>query len=115
MIHYDMDLFYDNNLDLFYEIDNTINENNQRQTHYLLLIQNNSDIYFLNESKSSFITSKLVIISMLSLFECITRSSSLFMEKVKLFATVNLIFYVADFFRLFMMSFKYGLILLRYS
>ena len=32
-----------------------------------------------------------------------------------LFAIVNLNFYVSDFLRLFMMSFKYGLILLRYS
>ena len=41
--------------------------------------------------------------SMLSLFECIMHSSSLL-----------LFVYVSDFLRLFMMSFKYGLILLKY-
>ena len=54
------------------------------------------------------------MISMLSLLECITRSSSLSMEEIKLTAIVNPI-HVSDFFRLFMVSFKYGLILLRYS
>ena len=52
---------------------------------------------------------------MLSLFECITRSSSLSMEEIMLFAIINWTFHVSDFLRLFMMSFKYGLILLRYS
>ena len=52
---------------------------------------------------------------MLSLFECITFSSSLSMEVIKLFAIANWIFYVPDFIRLFMISFKYGLTLLRYS
>ena len=55
------------------------------------------------------------MISMLSLFECITCSSLLSKEEIKLFAIVNSIFYVSDFLRLFMMSFKYRLILLRYS
>ena len=55
------------------------------------------------------------MISMLSLFECITRSSSLSMEEKKLFDIVNSIFHVLDFLRLFMMSFKYVLILLKYS
>ena len=54
------------------------------------------------------------MISMLSLLECITRSSSLSMEEIKLTAIVNPI-HVSDFLRLFMVSFKYGLILLRYS
>ena len=49
---------------------------------------------------------------MLSLFECITCSSSLSMEEVKLFAIVNWIFHVSDFLRLFTMSVKYGLTLL---
>ena len=73
---------------------------------------------FLSESKSSFVsssTSSLIIISMWSDFECITRSSSLSMEKIKLFNTINWIFHLSDFLRLFVMSFKYGLILLRYS
>ena len=55
------------------------------------------------------------MISMLSLFEFITRSSSLSMEEIKLFAIVNLIFHVSNFLRLFMKYFKYGLILLRHS
>ena len=53
---------------------------------------------------------------MLSVFECVTRSFSLSMEEIKLFAIANWIFHqMSDFFRLFIMSFKYGLILLRYS
>ena len=52
---------------------------------------------------------------MLLLSECITCSSSLSMEETKLFAVVNWIFPVSNFLRLFMMSFKYGLISLRYS
>ena len=52
---------------------------------------------------------------MLLLIECITRSSSLSMEEIKLFAIVNWIFHVSKFLRLLMMSFKHGLILLRYS
>ena len=52
---------------------------------------------------------------MLSLFERITRSSSLSLEEMKLLAIANLIFHVPDFLRLFMMSFRYGLIKLRYS
>ena len=57
----------------------------------------------------------LIMISMLSLFECITCSSSLSLEEIKLIAIVNCISNVSDFLRLFMMSFKYGVILLRYS
>ena len=52
---------------------------------------------------------------MLSLFECITSSSSLSLENVKIIAIVNWIFYVSDFLRLFMIAFKYGLILLKCS
>ena len=59
------------------------------------------------------------MISILSLFECITCSSSLPTEEIKLFAIVNWIFHVSDFLSLFMFiylySFKCGLILLRYS
>ena len=43
--------------------------------------------------------------SMLSLFECITHSSSLSTEEIMLFAIVNSIFYASDFLRLFMVSF----------
>ena len=51
----------------------------------------------------------------LSLFERTTHSSSLSVEEIKLFNIANWIFYVSYFLRLFIMSFKYGLILLRYS
>ena len=37
------------------------------------------------------------------------------MEEIKLFAIVNWIFHMSDFLGLFMMPFKYGLILLRNS
>ena len=53
---------------------------------------------------------------MLSHFECITHSSSLSsLEEIKLIAIVNWVFYMADFSRSFMMSFKYGLSLSSYS
>ena len=50
---------------------------------------------FLAGSKSSFRTSSassLIMVSMLSLFKCISRTSSLYMEEIKLFVSVNLIF-----------------------
>ena len=50
---------------------------------------------------------------MLSLFECISRPSSLSIEEITLFAIANLMFHLLDFLKLFMMSFKYGLFLLR--
>ena len=77
------------NSNLFYDIYNTITEHNQRQTHYLSSTLN----LFLRESKSSFITlsaSSLIMISMLSLCQCITgSSSSSSMEEIKLCTTVN--------------------------
>ena len=73
MIHQDSDLFYD--------IYNTVNEHNWRQDHYFSLIRPTYfDISFLSYSKSSSITSSVssfIIISILSLFEFISRSSSL--------------------------------------
>ena len=57
----------------------------------------------------------LIIIFEYSLFECITRSSLLSLEEIKLIAIVSCIFHELEFLRLFMMSFKYGLVLLRYS
>ena len=49
------------------------------------------------------------------LFECITLSSwSLSLEEIKLIVTFNWIFHVPDFLRLFIISFKYDLISLRY-
>ena len=52
---------------------------------------------------------------MLSLFEYIKHSSSLAMKEIKLFSIANWIFHVSDFLRLFMMPFKYGIILLKNS
>ena len=51
----------------------------------------------------------------LLLFECITRYSSLSLQEKKLIAIVDWIFHVPDFWRLFMMYFKYGQMLLRHS
>ena len=94
-----------------------INEHNQR-----LIFIDSSNLFwymFLSDSKSSFITSSnwsFILISMLSLFECLSCSSSLSsLEKIKLIVIANWIFHVSDFLRSFMISFKYGLILLRYS
>ena len=59
---------------------------------------------FLSESKSSSITSSalsLIMVSISSLFECITCSSSLSMDERKFFAIVNSIFYVSELSRLF--------------
>ena len=86
------------NSNLFYDIYNTITEHNQGQTHYLSSTLN----LFLRESKSSFITLSalsLIMISMLSLSQCITGSSSSSMEEVKLCTTVNCIFHLPDFLR----------------
>ena len=55
------------------------------------------------------------MISMSSLFECITRSSTLSIEEMKLFAIANWIFHISEFLKLFMISVEYGLILSRYS
>ena len=54
------------------------------------------------------------MISVLSNFECITRSSSLSLEEIKLIALVNGIFHLSGFLRLLIMPFKNGLILLKY-
>ena len=109
MIHHDWDLFYD--------VFNTITEHNLRQI--LPFIDSKLFWYlFLSESKSYFIASSassLIMISMLSIFECITPSSSLSMEEITLFAIVNWIFLVSNFLRFYIKSFKYGPILLRYS
>ena len=50
---------------------------------------------------------------MLSVLEYVTRSSSVYLEEIKLIAIINWIFHVADLLRSFMISFKYGLTLLR--
>ena len=104
MIHHDLDVFYD-------IIMNIIED--KLTTFYwfkiiVMSIFSESKNYFITSSASSFI-----MIFMLSLFECITRSSSLSMEEVISYCWLN--FHVSYFFRLFLMSFKYSLILLRYS
>ena len=65
--------------DLIYGSYNGMTEYNEKKTHYLPAILNYF-IFFLSEWKSFFITLhalSLIMISMLSLFECITCSSSL--------------------------------------
>ena len=76
------------NSDLVYDIYNITNEHNQRQTHYFSSILYNFGIYFLVNQKNYFVTSStssLIMIFILFLFECITCSSSLSMEEIKLF------------------------------
>ena len=70
---------------------------------------------FLSDLKSFLIISSASSLITISLFKCITRSSCLSLEEVKLIAIVNWIFHMLNFLKLFMMSFKYSLILLRYS
>ena len=63
-------IIYDN-LDLSYDIYNTINDYNQRQNHYLLLIQKIFGT-ILSDVKCSFMTSStssFIMISMLSLLD----------------------------------------------
>ena len=101
-------------LKLFYDIFNTITDHNQRQNYFLSLVPN----YIFRESKNYFITlcaSSVIMISVLSLFECITHSLSLSIEEIFFFTIASWIFHVSDFLRLFMKSFKYGLVSLRYS
>ena len=110
---------------LFYDIYNTINEHTQRPTHYL------SSMFLTKFDIEKEVIEKVLlqfhllycfiyficfisIIFMLSLFECITRSSSVPLEEIILIASVNAIFYVSYISGLFIISFKYGLILLRY-
>ena len=71
-----------------------------------------------SDSKSSLITSFALsfgINFIFSLFECITRSSSISLEEIKLIAIVNWIFLVSNFWRLIIISLKWGLILSKYS
>ena len=56
----------------------------------------------------------LIMIFILSLFECITLCSSVSLWGTKLTGIVNWIFHVLGFLRSFMISFKYGLILSKY-
>ena len=52
----------------------------------------------------------LIMIFMLSLFECITCSSSLPIDELKLIAIVNWTFHVSNFLKLLMTCFKYNLL-----
>ena len=80
----------------------------------LPFIEVSNSIWYLEISnwKNSSVTSSallLIMISMLPLFGCITCSSSLSMEEIKLFSVANWILNVSDFLRSFIISFKYGL------
>ena len=106
-------------LDLLYDKCNAINELKRRQSHCLLSIKNYFDIYFNNFDTLLIILITLsalsfIVISILSLFEYITSSSSLCMEEINLFDFVSSNFQLSSLFRLFTISFKYGLTLLRY-
>ena len=108
MIHHDMDLFYD--------IYNTINEYNRRQTHYFPFFLNCFDIFFhwFKKPFYNFICI-FIIISLLLLFEYITCSSSISsLDETKLIAISSWIAHAPNFLRSFIISFKSGLILLRY-
>ena len=99
--------------DLFYEICNTRNEHNGRQTHYLLIDFSNQIWYQeTSELKSFLVTSSalpLIMISLLSLF-----NHFIVFRRNKINCCFFFIFHLSDVVRLFMISFKYGLILLRY-
>ena len=71
--------------------DNSLPSIDSRLFWYLFL--NESKIYFTTSSASS-----LIMISMLSHFECIARSTALSIEEIKFFAFVNWIFHVSGFF-----------------
>ena len=87
------------NSDLFYGIYNTVNEHNQRWNHYLL-----SFICFIIAHDFYFIT----LWWHYTLFINILRRN-------KVNCYYNLIFHISDFPKLFMMTFKYGLMKSRYS
>ena len=108
MIHYDSHLFF--------HIYNTINEHSQNKTtlHRFQII-----LICVFESFRKLFYHFICSITdhdfYVTTFECITHSSSLSVEEIKVIAITNWIFYVSDFLRLFIVPFKYGLISLRYS
>ena len=84
MIHHDLNFFND--------IYNTINGQNQRQTHYLhgfqiILV---SIFMWIKKFSYNFICCMINHISMLSLIECITHSSSFSMKEMKLYVIIML-------------------------
>ena len=84
-----------NNLDLFYDIYNTIwSMWTWSTTNSLPSIFSSKLIWCLLKIDSAL---SLIMISMLSFSECITCSSSLSLEETKLIAIVNWIFQVLDF------------------
>ena len=100
MIHHDSDIFYD--------IYNAINEHNRGQTHDLSVIPNYFELI-----KKSFYNFICFIINDNFCYHFLNALHALhhyLYKNKKLFAIVNWIFHVLDFWRLFMMSFKYGLI-----
>ena len=87
--------------------------NTFNQFFQIILVLLRSDLKISSKTSSAL---SLIIMSMLSIFEWITRSSSLSLEEIKLIGIVNCIFHVSDNLKLFMISSsKYGLISLRYS
>ena len=83
---------------------------------FCIFLSNQENLYMINHDVNLILNylsaSSLIMISVLSLFECITCSSSLSSsDETKLIVTVNWILHLPDFLRLFMIPFKYGLIL----
>ena len=101
------------NFILFYDICNTINEHNQRETHYLPSIPNYFESFkkFLYNYICFTINHDFYFITFLNA----VHTSSLPLEETKLIAVVNSIFLMSDFLGLFLMSFKYSLILLIFN
>ena len=95
-----------------------MNEHNQIRITTLRWSFQSNLIFSISESKSSSIplsALSLIMIFILSLFECVTRPSLLSLKEIRLIVTANWFFHVSNFLRSFMISFKYGLLLLRYS
>ena len=88
----------DHDWNLFYDIYNKINEHNHRQADCLSSIVNyNLFLSALKSSPTIASASSLVMIWILSLFECITLSLSLSsLEEIKSVVIVNWISYVSD-------------------
>ena len=104
--------------DLFYDIYNILNEYNRRQTRYLSLIEIYFGICFWVNQKVFFITlsaSSLIMTSMLNFFWMHYMLFVIIFARTKVICYCELNFQVSDFLRLFIMFFKYGLILLEYS
>ena len=99
MIHLDSDFFY--------EIYDTINEHNQRLTHYLPLIPSCFGIYFWVNQKFfyKFICFTIIYDFYVITFSVITRFWSLSIEEINLIAIVSWTFIVSHCLISFTMSF----------